>query len=204
MPLDNSNASSDGSPDPQVIPPLGERSTPTSGVIRRPIFAADGPHRVLRGTPQPPAGPPPSFRVDASDPLANALEMKLPGIIGQGGDANATAESSRGGVVGGEALGEKNVVGNTVKRTDSTARQTIARPPSVRLGALAEVPGADEVALSSALPSAEARVPADIELAARRAQRVAKVRTIAQEVSKVGENDGDAKVDDDERGEIQR
>lgn len=51
---------------------------------------------------------------------------------------------------------------------------------------------------------AEPRLSAEIALAARKAQRVAEVRNIAQEMARVPEDDMTAGADEKERGEIER
>lgn len=51
---------------------------------------------------------------------------------------------------------------------------------------------------------AEPRLSAEIALAARKAQRVAEVRNIAQEVVRVTDDEAKAGADEKERGEIER
>lgn len=219
---------------PHMMPPLGERGTTTLGVVQRPIFATDESHRVSRAQPAPPAGPPPSsasssFPSPGRTPqgLADALEkMRLPGISTQGVGAGGAplgpaalaclAINPSRDVV--EASLSVNNEGHASadRRLDSVARH--AAQPST-LAALAESQHAERperANLDGLKPSspafsmgrecncAEPRLSNEIELAARKAQRVAEVRTIAQEVARVAENDGHTGTDDVEKSEIEQ
>ncbi|CAM9096338.1 unnamed protein product [Ectocarpus fasciculatus] len=208
--------------DSGMIPPINEQGTPTSGVDRRPLFAKDGSLRSPRSQPSPPAGPPPPRRPPSG--MAEALGMKLPGINAQGMDAGPipVASSFVNPVSSSEENDEtcpkedkRDKVG---KRFDSSMGMHGAQtPPS--LSALPESedihPGLrDFNSLKGASPAspsategsyrAEPRLSAEIALAARKAQRVAEVRSIAQEVARVSEHDTNTRNDEKERGEIER
>lgn len=212
-----------------TIPPLNEQGTPTSGVDRRPLFAKDGSFRSPRSQPSPPAGPPPPRRPPPG--MAEALGMKLPGINAQGMNAGLIpgASSFVNPVSSSEENDEtfpeedktcpKDVKRDKKagKRIDSMGMHGAQTPPT--LSALPESedihPGRREFnslkGASPASPSAtegsnraEPRLSAEIALAARKAQRVAEVRSIAQEVARVSEHDTNTGNDEKERGEIER
>lgn len=209
--------------DSGTIPPLNEQGTPTSGVDRRPLFANDGSFRSPRSQPSPPAGPPPPRRPPQG--MAEALGMKLPGINAQG-SMNAGSIPGASSFVNPVSSSEEN--GETHpkedkrdkkvgKRIDSMGMHGAQTPPT--LSALPESedihPGRKDFnslkGASPASPSAtegsnraEPRLSAEIALAARKAQRVAEVRSIAQEVARVSEHDTNTGNDENERGEIER
>ena len=204
-----------------AIPPLDEQGTATSpGVVRRPLFAKDG---SPRSQPSPPAGPPPPRRPPPG--MAQALDMKLPGIGVKAVDnspssgssklasaATSSRENSDAGVS--NEIEQDTIVG---KRIDNIGRH--APPMTTTLAALPEsedvktgrcgFEGLKGVQSASPLVAeeknrAEPRLSAEIALAARKAQRVAEVRNIAQEVVRVTEDDANAGTDEKERGEIER
>lgn len=191
-----------------VIPPLGERSAPTSAVTKRPLFGPDGPRGVVRPQPAPPAGPPPK-RVPSD--LADALEMRLPlpdisqqaeGVVSSkvsSNDDKAEAETSS------SAESQRN--GETYRRIDSMGRH--AGQPISTLAPLPESEGVEGPARRpfdgvKRVPSSPPGEMSEIELAARKAHRMAEVRTIAQEAARVVDNDEDAGTDDAGRAEIER
>lgn len=190
-----------------VIPPLGERGSPTSGATRSPIFTTDGSYRSGRPQPAPPPGPPPGC---PPPDLADVLEVRLPGISSQGAvgsrevvEESPTVESERGRQAG------RRVDGITGNASQPSSLRT-ALPESEEIESLASTNVDVLKGTMSASHGgegrnrAEPRLTAEVELAARKAQRVAKVRTIAQEVARVTENDGNSGADDMERGEIER
>lgn len=198
---------------PREIPPLGEQGTPSSGPIRRPLFASDGSHRALRSQPTPPAGPPPSSAVGSpgrSAPnLANVLDMRLPGISPRGADARPDLpsqqpvsdhpaksyfrDSNNGTLNSNERDSQTSNINDDKGGQAAKSRQTLA--------ALAEGQESEQLERNR---TEQQRLTAEIELAARKAKRVAEVRTIAQEVGRIAENDGKAKADGAEREEIER
>lgn len=204
-----------------AIPPLDEQGTPTSlGVVRRPLFAKDG---SPCSQPSPPAGPPPPRRCPPG--MAEAIDMRLPGIGVQTADAGPPAGASQlVSVVTSShnnsetsASKENNQDKNYGKRIDTMGRhaaqitKTLAALPESEdvkterrgLEGLKGVPLASPSATEEKA-RAEPRLSAEIALAARKAQRVAEVRNIAQEVVRVTEDDENAGADEKERGEIQR
>ena len=206
-----------------AIPPLDDQGTPTSpGVIRRPLFARDG---APRSQPSPPAGPPPPRRPPQG--MAEALDMRLPGIGVQAADtgpfsggsklvsvSSSSHDNSDTGASKESTQDRDKIVG---KRVDTMGRQTAsmtttlaALPESedVRIGrrgfeGLKGVQPASPLAAEEQNRS-EPRLSAEIALAARKAQRVAEVRNIAQEVVRVTDDDASAGADEKERGEIER
>lgn len=200
---------------PHVIPPLGEQGTPTpsSGPTRRPLFASDGSHRALRSQPTPPTGPPPSLALKSPGrnppSLANVLDMRLPGISPRGADARPDLPSQppvsdhleksnfRDINDGSLSADEKDVQASS--RNDDKGEQGVKSRQT--LVALAEGQESEQLGRDSA---EQQRLSAGIDLAARKAKRVAEVRTIAQEVGRGAENDGKTKADGAEREEIER
>lgn len=208
-----------------VIPPLGEQGTPTLGMARRPLFATDTTHRIARTQPTPPTGPPPTSASSAAasrtpPPLADILEMRLPGINAQGVGAGPALENCEVLVSATNFSDSREKIEVSENKGDSKTgvSRRIARPPSM-LSALPESGEAESIQQTgldglkgtwSGLPEggvrnrAEPGLSVEIELAARKAQRVAEVRNIAQEVARVGDHDGNTAADDAERGEIER
>lgn len=202
---------------PGVIPPLDEQGTPSSGVVRRPLFARDGPSRSPRSQPSPPAGPPPKRPPPG---MAEALDMKLPGISPQSVDAGplsvSFASSSHENSGGTSSHAETKRDKRAGTRIDSMGRHAqmsttlVALPESEDAhpgrGDFDGLNGTPPVSpLGPEVPGrAEPRLSAEIALAARKAQRVAEVRNIAQEVARVPEDDVNAGADEKERGEIER
>lgn len=205
-----------------AIPPLDEQGTPTSpGVGRRPLFARDG---SPRSQPSPPTRPPPPRRPPPG--MAEALDMKLPGIGVQAVDASppsggpklvsvaisshensdngASKENKQDKIVG------KRIDNNMGRHAPPMTTTLAALPESVDVKAgLHSFEGLKGAQPASPLAaeeksSAEPRLSAEIALAARKAQRVAEVRNIAQEVVRVTEDDANAGADEKERGEIER
>lgn len=204
-----------------AIPPLDEQSASASpGMVRRPLFARDGSPRLQ---PSPPAGPPPPRRPPPG--MVEALDMRLPGIgvqaVGTGPSSGGSklvsvASSSDDNSDTGASIENKQdkIVG---KRVDNMGRHTASM--TTTLAALPEfedvktgrrgfeglkgVPPASSFAAEEHNRS-EPRLSAEIALAARKAQRVAEVRNIAQEVVRVTEDDASAGADEKERGEIER
>lgn len=205
---------------PEAIPPLDERSTrtPNSGVNRRPIFATDGSHRVLRVTPRPPAGPPPPSALGSPSSATNVLETKLPGIVSPRQSQhldNGPSFANRTSLAA-DAESTKKTWGSTGKREpgksigDMTG-QPSPRSPSVKLVPLEETTEAEERELFSHKNNQESpanvendgleKLPCKVEQAARKAHRMAEVRNIAQEVVRTGEEGGDGER---EKSEIER
>lgn len=204
-----------------AIPPLDEQGYPTSpGVVRRPLFARDG---SPRSQPSPPAGPPPPRRPPPG--MAEALDMKLPGIGIQTVDAGPPSEAST--LVSVTSSSHDNSEASASKETKQDANvgkriDTMGRHAAQMTKTLADLPESEDVktgrrgfegikVVPSASPlateeknRAEPRLSAEIALAARKAQRVAEVRNIAQEVVRVTEDDPNAGADEKERGEIER
>lgn len=206
---------------PEAIPPLDERSsgTPNSGVNRRPIFATDGSHRTLRVSPQPPAGPPPPSALGSPSSTTNVLETKLPGIVSprQSQNLDTGPSFTKRTSLAADAESAKKTWGNLGKREpgrrigDMTG-QPSPQSPSVKLVPLAETSEAEEGELFSHKNNQESpanvendgleeKLPSKVEQAARKAHRMAEVRSIAQEVARTGEKGGDGEK---ESGEIER
>ncbi|CAN0426825.1 unnamed protein product [Ectocarpus sp. 12 AP-2014] len=206
-----------------TIPPLNEQGTPTSGVDRRPLFAKDEYFRSPRSQPSPPEGPPPPRRPPQG--MAKALGMKLPGINDQG-SMNAGFTPGASSFVNPVSSSEEN--GETCPKVDKRDKKVGKQIDSMGThGAqtpltLSALPESDNIhpgrrdfnslkGSSPASPSAteasnraEPRLSAEIALAARKAQRVAEVRSIAQEVARVSEHETNTGNDEKERGEIER
>ncbi|CAN0462300.1 unnamed protein product, partial [Laminaria digitata] len=106
-----------------VIPPLGERSTPTSAVTKRPLFGPDGPRGVVRPQPAPPAGPPPK-RIPSD--LADPLEMRLPlpdiSQQGEGAAISNVKSNDEKGEAETASSAENQPKGEAYKRIDSMGR----------------------------------------------------------------------------------
>eukprot|EP00752_Nemacystus_decipiens_P001469 g1445.t1 len=161
--------------------------------------------------------------------MAEALDMRLPGLGVQAVDvgpssggskvvgvASSTQDNSDTGPPSKENNQDKDkIVG---KRVDMTMGRHAA-PMTTTLAALPEAEdvqtgrrgfeGLKGVQSASSLAveeqnRAEPRLSAEIALAARKAQRVAEVRNIAQEVVRVAEDDASAGANEKERGEIER
>lgn len=200
-----------------VIPPLGERSAPTSAVTKRPLFGPDGPRGVVRPQPAPPAGPPPK-RVPSD--LADALEMRLPlpDISQQDeGVVNSKVCSNDGKPEAGtSSSAEIQRNGEAYRRIDSMGRH--AGQPVSTLAPLSESEGVESPArrpfdgvkrVPSSPPGdirnrADPGLSSEIELAARKAHRMAEVRTIAQEAARVADSEENVGSDDAGRAEIER
>lgn len=213
------------------IPPLEKLNLSTLDEERRPLFTKDGHHADVRSKPKQPLGQfqvSPTAVFDAAgreqSNSYDAVEMKLPGISFRG-DADTAAHNSIG-QKSHELSREKadrtietdrspDVYGDP--RTDEAknyAAQSPPAPASLLTPEVAErLPSCDTdggVGTAAAFPRggeyylAEARSSPEINLAARKAQRVAEVRTIAQEVVRNVESDGGHGIDDAERSEIER
>lgn len=197
---------------PQVMPPLNEYGAPTSAALRRPLFATDGSFRSPRSRPAPPIGPPP--RRPPSD-MAEALDMKLPGLSALVVDA----EPRSGAHVPTFSVGSIHERAETCRSADNDhdkdpgarigsmgrGRHAGQMPPA--LSVLSESPNTP--AVSCAAETGQNRVEqrlgsAEIALAARKAQRVAQVRNVAQEVVRFAEDDANGSADEKEREEIER
>lgn len=156
--------------------------------------------------------------------MAEALDMRLPEIGIQAADTNpASAGSNLASVASSNhdnsdngASKENKHDTNVGKRIDAGRH---AAPMTTMLAALPESEDVDtgrhgSEGLKGVQPTstlapeeqnrAEPRLSAEIALAARKAQRVAEVRNIAQEVVRVTEDDANAGADEKERGEIER
>lgn len=82
--VDGAPASAAAAESPLVVPSLSERATPSSPVVRRPVFAKDASYHNIRSQPAPPSGPPPStaFGPAGRPPseLLNVLDLRLPHV----------------------------------------------------------------------------------------------------------------------------
>lgn len=200
-----------------AIPPLGDRRTPTSAATTRPLFGPDGSRGTVRSQPAPPAGPPPK-RIPSD--LADALEMRLPlpDISHQGGVSSTDDQDKDKDKDKAEAppSAKNDQNGETCKRIDSPGRH--ARQP---LSTLAPIPKSEGVEGPAPRPlEGVKRVPSsppgeirnradpvlssEIELAARKAHRVAEVRSIAQVAARVGDGEENVGANDAGRAEIER
>ncbi|CAM9559454.1 unnamed protein product [Scytosiphon promiscuus] len=184
----------------EVMPPLNEEGNSSSAAVRRPLFATDGPFRSPRSRPAPPAGPPP--RRSPSD-MAEALDMKLPGIIRS---QVISAEPLSGAHVLTSDVGPRHEKEETSHSTESNhdADMHVAQVPSpLFVQESLNVPAASCDAEEK--DDVDIRLgSADIALAARKAQRVAQVRSVAQEVVRVSEDDPVSSAGENEREEIER
>lgn len=151
--------------------------------------------------------------------------MRLPGIGVKAVDTSSPSEASKTLSVvspdydNSETSSRKENIQdkNIGKRID-----TMSRLPAHMTKTLAALPESEDVkagrrgfeGLKGVSPASslaqeernrpEPRLSAEIALAARKAQRVAEVRNIAQEVVRVTEDDANAGADEKERGEIER
>lgn len=200
-----------------VIPPLGERSAPTSAVNKRPLFEPDGPRGVVRLQPAPPAGPPPK-RVPSD--LADVLEMRfpLPDISLQSEGVGSPKVSSNDDKAEAETSSSAEIQrnGEAYRRIDSMGRHE--GQPNSTFAPLPESEGVKGPArrpfdgvkrVPSSPPGeiwnrADPGLSSEIELAARKAHRMAEVRTIAQEAARVADSEENVGSDDAGRAEIER
>lgn len=197
---------------PKVMPPLSEEGTPTSTAVRRPLFAMDGSFRSPRSRPAPPVGPPP--RRSPPD-MAEDLDMKLPGISAPavGAEPCSGDDAPTSGLESSLENDETCDSAHTSHDKEPgarTERMGRGRHAMQMLSTLSVLPESPNVPASSCAAEeghnrAELRLgSAEITLAARKAQRVAQVRNIAQEVVRVTEDDANGDADENEREEIER
>lgn len=221
MPSENSLPEDPSQATPEAIPPLDERSTriSNSGLSRRPIFATEGSHRILRVTPQPPVGPPPPSALSSPSSATNVLETKLPGIVSprQILDNGPSLAKRASLAADAEEESTKKTLGSLGKRESgrrigNMTGQSSPQSPSVKLVPLAEATETEEGELFAHKSNQEspanvenggleAKLPSKVEQAARKAHRMAEIRSIAQEVARTGKKGGDA---ESENGEIER